>query len=409
MDKFIKNNIVIFLAANTGAFFNLLYQLVMVRLLSPALFAGLNSLLSLLTIITVPLAAFLIMLTKHVSSSSARNETEELKNIWQSLAAHALIFSSIVFFVVVVFSRNISGFLNMDSQASVIILGGIFFLTGISAPFTGALQGLERFNWLAFVMVFSGFLKLVLSIGMAKFFSPLNGALLGFLAAIFIGIIMSVYPLRFLFSAKPIKKANFKKMYFYIIPVLSVSLCAALLTNIDMVMVKHFFVKEASAYSFAQMVGKIVFFLPGMAGVVLFARACGLHATNNDSRHVLKQSLIFTCAVCLFAVLIYNLFPHLCLRILTGASSPESVTLGRFFTVAMFFLAASNILFSYQLSTEKYYFIRPLIIATVLQIVAIALFHKNILWVISIVLVNSLVIFSLNLKSAFAQNKKVCL
>ncbi len=406
IDKFIKNNIVIFLAANTGALFNLLYQLVMARLLSPALFAGLNSLLSLLTIITVPLAAFSIMLTKHISSSNARNESEELKSIWRKLSAHALIFSCVVFFIVVVFSRGISGFLHLDSQTAIIILGGIFFLTGISAPFTGVLQGLEKFNWLAFVMVLSGFLKLAFSVGMVKFFSPLNGALLGFLVAVFLGVTLSALPVRFLFLSKPAKNVDLKKLYFYIFPVLCVSLCMALLTNIDMVMVKHFFVKEASAYSFAQMVGKIVFFLPGMASVVLFSRASGLHATNSDSRNVLKQSLVFTCAVCLLAAAIYNLFPHVCLRILTGSSSSESIALGRFFSFAMFFLAVNNILFSYQLSTEKYYFIRPLIIATVLQIAAIALLHKNIFWVISIVLVNSLVIFAMNLKSAFARTTK---
>ena len=45
LDSFAKNNILMFFASSIGSFFNLAYQLIMLRLLSSEAFASLNSLL----------------------------------------------------------------------------------------------------------------------------------------------------------------------------------------------------------------------------------------------------------------------------------------------------------------------------------------------------------------------------
>ena len=405
LDTFAKNNMIMFLANSIGSFFNLLYQLVMLRLISKDVFASLNSLLSLLIIISVPAAAFTTMVTKHVSSYNATKKSGQLKAIWQKSSLHALYFSITVFSLIVLFKKQIALFLQIDSQGSINLLAAIFFLSGIAPMVNGGLQGLEKFKWLAFIGIGSGLLKLTLSVSLVRnFYGALNGALFGFLVSILISILISIWPLRFLLSGIAREKINLKQLYAYILPVAAVSLSFALLTNIDMVLVKHFFLREAQDYAVAQMVGKIILSISGMVYMVMFARAAGLHAVQVSSKEILKRSLIYTFILSLAAAVLYNLFPYFTFGLLAGSVSREVIVLARIFSVSMLFYALSNVLWYYQLSIERYNFIKPLIAMVILEIIAICLFHKTTLWVVNLSAAFSLLIFIANLRSAFRES-----
>lgn len=397
-----------FLAASIGSFFNLLYQLIMLRLLSKDAFASLNSLLSLLVIISVPVLAFNTMVTKYISSHHARNKLEELKTIWQKLFIHTFLFSLIVLVLIVLFKDNIASFLQIGSAYSIIILAGIFFLSGINSVISGGLQGLERFKWLAIITITAGFLKLLISILLVKKFpNRLEVALFGFWLPMLISILLSVWPLRFFFQGKAKGKISLRRLYIYILPVLFVGICFALLTNIDMVLVKHFFTKDAQDYAIAQMIGKIILSISGVIYVVMFSRVANLHAKNENSRTILKRSLFFTFVLSLTAAIFYNIFPGLILSILAGPVSQQAIILGRFFSLSMLFYALSNVLFYYQLSIERYEFIKPLIIMAMALVVVINLFHKTTFMVAATMCIISFVLFVLNLNSAFRVSRLI--
>lgn len=405
IDSFIKNNIIMLVASSLGSFFNLLYQLVMLRLVSGGVFASLNSLLSFLVIISVPAGAFTTMVTKHISASSARKETEKLRVIWQRLAMHSCAFSLFVFFAIVLFSRNIADFLRLDSANSIMILAGIFFVTGLIPVVNGGLQGLEKFGWLAAVSIASGILKLLLSFGLVRKFPQLESALLGFFFPALAGLLISIFPISFLIKGRTNYKVDLKKLYLYILPISAVSVCFAMLTNIDMILVKHFFLIESQSYAVAQMIGKIVLFIPGAVYIIMFSRVSGLHAAKEGSAGILKRSVFLTFILSFSAVAFYNLFPQFVMKFLSGSRNPETIALARIFSLAMFFYAMSNVLFYYQLSIESYGFIKYLILMTILQALCMSLFHGTTFLIAAITLLASLFIFVFNLYSTFMQSR----
>ncbi len=407
LDSFTKNSLIMFVASSLGSFFNLFYQLVMVRVVTKEVFASLNSLLSLLIIISVPCASFVTMVTKHISTCKARNNGEELRGLWQRLAGHAFWFSLTVALLIMAFRVHIASFLRLDSSAGIVILAFIFFFSGLSTAVTGGLQGLERFKWLAFIIAGSGLLKLFLSFVLVKMVSnSLSVALVGFLLPSAFGVILGFWPLRPLLKRKNIRaQADIKELYRYILPATAVALCFSLFTNMDMLLVKHFFAAGAQDYAVAQMVGKIILSISGVIYVVMFSRVSHMHALAQDSRKILKRSLVFTFGLSALVFLGYNLFPGPALKVLAGQATPEIILLGRLFGWSMLFYALSNVLFYYQLSVEKYAFIKPLLSAAALQIAAIAVFHQTTVMVGVIVVFSSVAIFLLNLKSALAYEK----
>lgn len=404
LDSFAKNTVVMLAASSLGSFFNLLYQLTMLRMMPKDEFASLNSLIALLAIISVPAAAFTTMVTKHISAHNARKQFEHLSAIWRKTAVDTLCFGLVVFTIIIFSRKNIASFLHLDSSASITILGLIFFFVCLSSVVTGGLQGLERFKWLAGVGLAAGLSKLLFSIVLIKSINDkLLAGLTGFLLSALIGVVFCLWPLRFLMNGKLKEKIETKQLYAYIFPVLAVSLCFTLVTNIDLVLVKHFFLTEAQDYSIAQMIGKIILFLPGVIYAIMFSRVSGLHALKTSSREILKRSLLYTFALSFSAVVVYNLFPRVIFGLLTGQSSEKIVSLGRFFSLAMLFYALSNVLFVYQLSVEKYAFIRPLVVIAIAQIIAICLFHPATVWVLVIMLAGSILMFTLNLRSALSK------
>lgn len=404
LDNFTKNNIIMFIGTSIGSFFSLLYQLVMVRLVSKDTFASLNSLLSLLAIISVPYVAFTIMVTKHISCNDARKKDELLKAIWRKLFIHAFFFSSAVFVLIIFLSSSLVNFLHLESLNSIIILAAIFFLSGIITVVTGGLQGLERFSSLSVIIVTAGFTRLLFSVILVKRFpDSLEAALLGALSSVCVSVFLGIWPLRFLFRGKSNQRVDLKPLYVYIFPTFLVLLSFAMLTNIDMVLVKHFFLKEAHIYSIAQLIGKIILFIPGTIYIVMFSRVCRLYAVNENSTKILKRSLLFTTILSLLVVIVYNLYPRLLFGILVGPLQEQPIMLARVLSLVMFFYALSNILFYYQLSIESYSFIKSLVLVAILQIILISSFHKTLLSVAFSMLFSSFLIFILNFKSAFSQ------
>lgn len=171
-----------------------------------------------------------------------------------------------------------------------------------------------------------------------------------------------------------------------------------ILTNVDVVLVKHFFKPvEAGYYSAAALIGKAVLFLPGAIAMVMFPKSSELYAQNRDSFPVLKKSLFYVCLIAGAAAIICLLFPSVIIWLFLGTKYTASAPLVGRFAIAMTLFGLTNILFLYGLSIHKFGFLYLLGIFTMAQIIAIILFHSNLSQVIWIVLLNGLLLFMVNL------------
>ena len=173
------------------------------------------------------------------------------------------------------------------------------------------------------------------------------------------------------------------------------------LPNMDMVLVRYYFRPgESGIYAVAQMVGKIFLFLPAAISVVMFPRASGLNAKQNDTTAILNKSLAYAVILCILASTVYNLLPSFVLKVLTGKVLPESIFLGRLFSVSMSFFALLFIIVTYFLSIKDLRFIKYLIIFSGLQVLAIAFLHRNLIQVQWILCLNAILLFLIHLALA---------
>ena len=303
--------------------FNLLYHLFMVRFLSPVDYGQLNTLIALFMVISVPGSTVQITVTKFVSSFQAQNRFSQMKK----LLRHLLILMSIVglcfFLLATLGSRFLSSFLQISSYRLIILLGlGLFFAMVLPIPW-GGLQGLQKFGSMTFSLIINGGLKF----GLGALFVFLGLGVLGAMGAFTICYLVTVFlSLIILGTSLPREKSELRReqdiekpdpsyisgVYQYFLPVGITLLCFMVLTNIDLILVKHFFTPiEAGYYSIAQVVGKVILLLPVPIVMVMFPKLSSLEGQEEKGLLILKRSLRIVFLFCTVAVLLGFLFPSL--------------------------------------------------------------------------------------------------
>ena len=129
----------------------------------------------------------------------------------------------------------------------------------------------------------------------------------------------------------------------------------------------------------------------------MFPRTSGLHAKNIDTVPTLMRAILYAAVLCGIVAIGYNIFPVFSLKMLTGKMNPEAVLLGRLFSVSMSFFALLFILIAYFISKKELRFIKYLAIFTLLQFIAIILFHKNLIQVQLALCINAVLLFFIHL------------
>lgn len=407
IDTFGKNIILVFIGISLVNFLNLLYQLLVAHKLLASEFAAFNSLLSIVMIISAPLGTIEMAVTKYCAKFNAHQEINKIKFLLSDFLKKTSVLAIFTLLVFWLASSYIMNLLKIPSVACGYILALLLASSWITPIFSGGVQGLELFKWVTSASIASGIIKLGLAFILILLGYNIAGALGALLISGLVSLIIFIFPLRRYISIKAVKQdINYREILIYLSPVAISSLCFMNLVNSDMVLVKYFFTAQDSGlYSLAQMVGKIFLFLPGPIRMVMFPRTSGLNAKNLDTVSTLRRSLMYVVGLCALAVIFYNIFPVFVLKALTGKAYPESIFLGRFFSISMTFFTLAYIIIFYFLSVNKTHFIKYLVLFTILQNGAIILFHQSLLQVQLILCISSFLLFFIFLIMVYRDNR----
>ena len=398
--------------------FNLLYHFFMVRYLPPIEYGHLNALMALFMVISVPASTVQTTVTKFVSSFQVLNRYDRVRKLLRHLLLLMSIVGVAIFLLILLGSSRLSSFFQFNSQGLIILLGIILLFAMVIPVPWGGLQGLQKFGSLTFNLIVNGALKFVLGI----LFVLVGFGVLGAMGAILLSYIITTFlSLVILQMNLPKggsvgeKKGNSEgtdpsyvsEVYRYFFPVGMTLLCFMVLTNIDLILIKHFFTPiEAGYYSIAQMVGKIILFLPIPVVMVMFPKLAALQGQSRaqESLSILKQSLMIALIFSGSAVFVGLLFPSLIIKVLSGKAYLECIPLVRFFCINMSLFSFIFILLYYHLSTQRRGFLYPLFLLTIGQTGFILLFHKTLTQVLLVMVIVALCLFGINVYLAYHPN-----
>lgn len=366
---------------------NYAFQAIMGRLLSPADYGTLNSLLSLSVIIGVPAGILSASLIKVSSELLARSDFRRLTYLFWRLVVYSLASGFAIFFIFLMIENSLAAYLNIPDKSLILIFGLLMAIALFRVIPFAYLQGLLRFKGFAFSVTMQSVLRFIIPIIFIVAGYGLRGVLGGLVISGLMAALLAVAVLKK--NLTHLEKSDlsdfYRKIILFSIPVFFIQFGMQALNNIDVIMVKKFFEPDmAGYYAGVVTMGKMFLFGAGTIVTVMFPIISNTFAKNEDTKPVFKQFLSFQVILIAAGLFVFNFFPKLITLIFFGEGLLHSVAyLPRFsFFVALYIL--NNFMIMYFLAIEKTKIFMFFIPALIAQFVLLNIFHSSLVQVINV-------------------------
>ncbi|MCL4546720.1 MAG: oligosaccharide flippase family protein [Deltaproteobacteria bacterium] len=410
-DSLFKNGIYIFIFSMSANFFNYLFQISMGRLLTVSEYGILNSLFSILLIISVPASTITIIAAKNISHNLAISKFNEVKKFIKRISLKVLFFGLLVLIVYLIFIPYLMDFMKINVFLYYAILGAVLLISFFFSLLIGILQGTKMYGIYGLMGSLSSAGKFVIAVVLVLLGLDIAGALLStFIAQIAVSLIAIIFIYGY-FKKIGLKQVfgennddisnNILTVKYFLLVIFSLFFYT-FFTNIDLIMVKHFFSsKEAGIYAVSALLGKIILYLPASFAVVMFPEVSHAHALNNKTKRILFKTILITTLLCLFGEIFYILFPGFIISTLMGTKYLKASPLLSLYGLSMFSFAILSIMVNYYMAVQKYFLLFLMFLFAILEVILISLFHQTMISVIFCVMATGYILMATSLAHIF--------
>jgi len=384
-DSFFRQGAIIFFFSIIGYLSGYIFHIYMGRVLGPEDYGILGSIIAVVTLVTIPAGAIQVAIANFASKLMVNKEHGKIKSLFIRSFRKLSMYGFFIFIAVSLASPLFVSFLNIPSNIPLILIGISIIFSFASPVNFGVLQGIQNFKYFGLAQSLSHIIRLVTGVVLISLGMGINGAALSYPIAMLSVILITLYPLRKILREKA-EKISTPEIYKYYWTILVSFAGFTIIMNMDVILAKHLFTAEqAGLYAAAAVLAKIAFFLSGIITTVMFPKAVDMHNKTNSALPMLKRGMVYMIGLLALLVSAYFLIPDMIISILYGSGYSEMAGMLGVLSVAMSFLAVSNIIAFYNMSINRMSFIYIVIAVALIEIPFLFWFSSSIMefiWVI---------------------------
>jgi O-antigen/teichoic acid export membrane protein len=347
----VRSGAVLAVSSAASIFLNYVFLLAAGRVLGSDAYGSLAALLGLLAVVLIPATAIQLAVSREVSRQIASGESLHARAfVRRTLRVSA--FATVPLVVVALaLAPLLSTVLNIDSVGMVVLTESTFVVALVTPVAIGAIQGSQRFNALAALYIAPFALRLAVFGVAAAAGYRLGGAVFASVLASVAGAGLALYLSRDFLGSVPVPRPDLRPFLRYLGPVAIGLIGIALLTHVDVLIVKaRFSAEDAGAYAGASAFARVGFFLPATILAVLFPRTAARQARGEQTEDILGRSLIATIVFCGGLAVFYAAAG---VGLIVATFGPDFAPGGRVlapFAIAIGLFSVANVLVGYHLS-----------------------------------------------------------
>jgi O-antigen/teichoic acid export membrane protein len=364
---------------------NYLFNLLLGRWLGPAAFADLSLIVTLFLVTSFLTAGLQIPVARFVAVYTADVNPQRVADLrrWARRAAFAL--GGGLLALCVAGAPAWSHFFDTASPAPFVIFGlfvPFYLAQGVDR---GVLQGSTRFGWLAATYQVEMWSRLALSVLLVGLGMAVNGAVLG-IGLSFVATWLAARPVGGrLPAAGTLGRDTRGELAAFAVPVLVGQLGQILINNSDILIVRHFFAAtEAGHYAALALIGRIVFFATWSVVTAMLPLAAQRHRRGEPHRVLLYAALGAVLGVSAIVVGAAFQAPGQIVNLLFGPQYLAVAPLLGPYALATMFFALANVVVSYRLAIGNVEGTYLAIVAGVMQVTLLWVFHDSLAQVVGI-------------------------
>lgn len=379
--ELVSGSFFIFVGSMTSNVLAFFLNLFLARNLSYSDYAIFASLLSVITLASIPAGSINTIIVKFATDYFVKKQNENLKALYVIFFKFILGLSVGMSLLFIILSIPISRYLNIDNILYVVVSGFVisaFYLSILNMAF---LQSLLKFKFISFINVFGGIIKLIAGVILVilgyRAFSGLWSIFFMTLGVFLIGFL----PLLKILKTKSSEKLSIHTsgITSYAIPAFITILFLTSFTSTDVILVKHFFNPHlAGFYAGLSLMGKVIFYFTAPIPMVMFPLLVKRHAKGVGFNNLFYLALILVILPSFFITGLYFINPSFVINLFLGGRdylylSPYLGIFGLYLTV----FSMVNVCVNFFLSLNKTNISFLVVFAAILQIILIYIFHAD--------------------------------
>jgi O-antigen/teichoic acid export membrane protein len=379
----------LFAALMLANVFAYLYHMIIARMLTPADYGALVTLMSVSYVLDVIMRTVQAWLTKTVSDLQ-KNSPGQVRLVFYQALRVIVPVSMVVFIIGVISSRWVADFLHMGQSFPVVILGvyaGMHFLEPIPR---GILLGLDRLKLSSSTVVVEALSRLIIGVLLVFFGLSLNGGMTGYAVGSLVSFALGVFLIRPVLAVDhpaDQKKTHLEGIDRYAWMVLVTNIFLMFMATIDQILVKRYFSPEiAGNYAVTFVLGRVIVMTAISLGMVVFTRSATTQNNNPKEFGFLVKGLLVMGAISLVTLISTLAFPAIIIRLLAGSQYSLAKSFISLVVVEMTLFGLIYVLTYYLISIRKMKILYPLLVATVLEIGLLSMFHQSVPQVLGILI-----------------------
>lgn len=377
------------IAGLVGGLLGYAFQVLIGRLLSPGEYALFSAVMALTMFASSPLGAVHMLIARRVASFRAHNQLALLRRLYWRASQWSALAGTVFLLVLLFFTPGIQSYLKSPTSGPVLIFGLLLALSALAVVNNSFFQGMQRFGWLAGTGIAGVSLKIVFSSLLIAAGLGVGGALTGIVLSVFLVWLLGALVTTQHFHpqgngnggqlpADPFPRGT-------IVPVLIANIAFVAMTQLDMVLVNYYFQPEqAGLYAAASVLGKAVLYLPGGLVIALFPMVAENHAKGQASAQLLLQVVAVTASLCGAAAMVYWWLGPWLISLLYGPAYAGAGELLRWYGLATLPMTLVMVAEHFLIAKGRVLFAWLFLGVAPLQLLAIHLWHEDLLYVIAI-------------------------
>ena len=384
----------LFVGGVAGGILGYLFQIIMGRMLSVSEYGIFSALMAMIVVIGAPMTTLSMIISRRVSTYRSEQDNGKLGYLFYWIKRKLLLIAVVLVVLVVFNIKPLQNFLLIEKNAHLYLLLIILLIAFPQAVNNAYLQGLQYFKWLSVSGVLATLLKIIIAVILIYFGLGVAGALGGVIFSTFIILILTYVVLRPSLSKNNASISNTTHLLFKsAMPVLLANVAFAVMTQIDMVLVKYYFSEqEVGIYAAASILGKAVMYLPGGIAMALFPMVAENHASGKSSAHLMFQAVGVTALLSLTGALFYYFFADSIIVLLYGTDYKEAANVLKYFGFAILPMALIMVAEHFLIAMGRVLFAYLFKVVAPLQLIAIYYYHDTLLDIVAVLSISGIIL-----------------
>ena len=391
-----KGAFILFVTMGIFFFLNFVFHFTMGRILGPAGYGILATLMSLVYLYGAPTEAIQNVVTRYTANLNLKKENGKIKFLLLKSLKRGFIISTALFLIAIIPSMYAASLLKID--LGLIILTNAFLFSSFSLPVVrGVLQGRKKFTALGIGMMVESVLKLTSAIFLVMIGWQVFGAMIGVIIGVLASFILSFYMNSGILRENK-EKIEFDNIYSKSVPYFVSMFVILLMLSMDIIFVRWLFSSNpevVGSYAVLSMMGKMIFFGTMAIGKAMFPLTSEKYDNNKekDGSKLFRKSFFVVLLICLISIMVYTIFPKFLINLFYGGQYTGVANLLKYSGISLSFLSLTNLVVIYGLSTNRLKRSYFMLFYFIITLVLLYFFHSSLIEYMLAFMVSNIIMF----------------